>query len=64
MSHFLGQASLKTRLKSASLEALNGFLACLEPKSWAKNEKLVKMSTPTNANLGCITPVFYLAATC
>jgi len=33
MSHFLAKFFLQTRLRSASLERLNGFLAYLEPKA-------------------------------
>ena len=42
----------ETRPKSASLEPLNDFLAYLQPKSWPKKTKLVKISAPTNPNLG------------
>jgi len=45
------------------LEPLNGFLAYPEPKLWARKQKLVKISVPTNANLGWITPMFYMAIT-
>jgi len=63
MSHFYGSSFLETRPKFASLDPLNGFLAYLEPKLLAKNQKVVQISTPTNANLGWIIPIFYMAIT-
>jgi len=54
---------LETKLPSESIEPLIGFLAYLEPKLWPKNQKVVKMSTHTNANLGCITPILHMAIT-
>jgi len=30
----------------------------------AHNPKMVKIATPTNANLGCITPILYMIITC
>jgi len=56
MSQFLVQVFLETRLSAESLEPLIGFLAYLEPKLWPKIQTLVKICTPTNANLGCIWP--------
>jgi len=58
LSHFLAQVFFfcGNRPKSASLEPCNGCLAYLEPKLWIKKQKLVKMSDPTNPNLGWITP--------
>ena len=42
----------KTRLSSQSLELSIAFLAYLEPKLCHKNQKVVKISTPTKGNLG------------
>jgi len=42
---------------------LIGFLAYLEPKLWHKKQKVVKISTSTNANLGWITPMLYMPIT-
>jgi len=38
-------------------------LAYLEPKLWAKNQNLVKISAPRSPNLGWITSTFYMAIT-
>jgi len=43
---------LETRVSSESLEPLIGFVAFLEPKLCHKNQKVVKISTPTKGNLG------------
>jgi len=54
----------ESRLLSEALEPLIGFLAYLEPKLSPRIQKLVKISTSRNANLGCITPILYMAITC
>jgi len=46
-----------------SLEPLSGFLAYLEPKSWAKKQKLANISSPSNAKLGWITSILLMAIT-
>jgi len=38
-------------------------LAYLEPKLWAQKQHLLNISAPTNANLGWITPIFYMGIT-
>ena len=48
---FWRKVSLEIRLSSESLKPLIGFLAYVEPKLWPEKQKLVKISTPTNANL-------------
>jgi len=42
----------ETRLPSESLEPLIGFLTYLEPKLCHRNQKVVKISIPSNTNLG------------
>jgi len=54
---------VKTTLRITALEPLVDFRAHLEPKLWPKSQKLVTMSTRTNANLGCIIPILYVAIT-
>ena len=54
---------LETRLSYESLEPLIGFLAYLDPNLCLKNQKVVKISTPTTTNLGCKTPCLYMAIT-
>ena len=44
-------------------ERLIDFLAYLEPKLCRKKQKVVKIPTPSNTNLGCITPSLYMAIT-
>ena len=55
----LAQVFLETRPNSASLEPLNGFLAVAEIMD--KKQKLVKISAPTNPNVGCKTTLFCMA---
>jgi len=52
---------LETRLSYESLEPLIGFLTYLDPKLCHKNQKVVKISNPTNTNLVCETPRLYMA---
>ena len=61
ISQFFGSGFLETSLSSESLEPLIGFLAYLEPTLLPKQHKMFTNSTPTNANLGWITPIFYMA---
>jgi len=51
----------ETRLSSESLELLIWFLTYLDPKLCHKNQKVVKISTPTKGNLGWITPSLDMA---
>jgi len=61
--HFLAKVFFAIRPKSAHSEPLMDVLAYLESKSWEKSQNLVKPSAPTNANLGWITSIFYMAIT-
>jgi len=54
---------LEARQSSESAEPLIDFLAYLEAKLCYKKQKVVKISTPTNTNLGRITPSLYMAVT-
>jgi len=47
----------------AVYEPFIGFLTYLEPQLWHNNQKVVKIYTATNASLGWITPVLYMAVT-
>jgi len=51
----------ETRLSSESLKLLIWFLTYLDPKLCHKNQKVVKISTPTKGNLGWITPSLDMA---
>jgi len=62
MNHFLAKFLLETRQKSTTSEPLIDILAYLQPKLWAKKQNL-KISAPTNPNLGWLTPIFYMAIT-
>jgi len=63
MNQFFGASFFEARRSSESLEPLISFIAYLEPKLWHKNKRVVKISTTTNANLGLITPILYMAIT-
>ena len=62
-ANILAQVFLETWLSYEPLEPLIGFLAYLDPKLCHKKQKVVKISTPTNTNLGCKTPRLYMAIT-
>jgi len=54
---------LETRLSYEFQEPLIGFIAYLDQKLCHKNQKVVKIPTPPNTNLGCKTPHLYMAIT-
>jgi len=54
---------LESRLSSESLEPFIGFLVYLDAKLWLKNKKSVKLSTPTNADPGYVTHIWYMVIT-
>ena len=61
MSQFFGSSFFETRLSSQSLEHLIGFLVYIWSQNYATKNKVVKIATPTNSNLGWITPSLSMA---
>jgi len=59
--HFGPSMFLETRLSYEFLEPVFGFPAYVDSKLCHKKQKMVKIYTPTNTNLGCKTTRLYMA---